>query len=151
MAGSPRARLRVLASALGLIGGVVCSISMVLAAVASVGVAAAAVGGSMSGMSANDSHHNPVIALLIQWGPAILVASIALITIAVALRGSRTALAVLAAGGLLYWGIYLQASLPIMYLAIVSGLVVWAVVVAWPLLDSNSRDLPATPKRGSVH
>ncbi len=132
--GVNRPLLSLLAGVVALLGAATCSLSMVLAVVAGVGAAAAAGAGSMSGMSGmggGTAQQPALLALLVQAGPVILIASVIGMSVSVMLRTRPGALPVLIAGSVLYWGMYLQPSGPVMYGAIVAGLGTWAAVIGW--------------------
>lgn len=125
--------LSVLAGVAALVGAATCSVTMVLAVVASVGAAAAGAG-AMSGMSGTGSsgvQQPGLLGVLVQAGPAILLASVVVMIVAVALRARIAVLPVLVAGGLLFGGMYLQSSAIVMYGAIVLGLATWLAVIVW--------------------
>ncbi len=72
-----------------------------------------------------------VIAFLIQAGPVILVVSIAAIVLAFGIRRRAAVIPAIAAGVLMFWGMYLQPRLEIMYAAIGLGLLGWAALYLW--------------------
>ncbi len=89
----------------------------------------------MSGMSGMD--HVPtrtgaggVSGFLLDHGPAILIASIILVTVALALRRPPAAVVAAAVGALMYWGMYVQSGLTVMYFTIGVGLVTWLALLA---------------------
>ena len=113
--------------ALGLLGSVACSGAMTAALLGIGGTAAAgaAAMGDMAGMSDPQPSVGPLASLvgfLIWAGPAILLLS--LIALVAATVGRRPAAGgiVLAAGALLYWGMYLQSGPELMVASIVIGL-----------------------------
>jgi hypothetical protein len=69
--------------------------------------------------------------LLLQYGPVILIISVAAMTLALAARRPISAIPAVLAGALLYWGMYGQANLPAVYAAIAIGLVVWTGLFFW--------------------
>lgn len=132
-------RLPMVAAGLGLFGSVACSVAMVLALVGLLGAGAASTA-SMAGMSADTSPalHSSlpaplanVLFFLVQTGPVILMVSVASLALAVATRRRAGLLPMAAAGIVLYWGMYLQASQLVMFAAIVVGLVAMAGTYTW--------------------
>jgi len=81
----------------------------------------------------------PGLIFLIQAGPMLLLASVVVMAVAVALRARLAVLAALVAGGLLYWGIYVQVSVGVTYVAIAFGLATWLAVIAWTKLRPRPR------------
>ena len=125
--------------ALGLVGGLLCSVSMVTASVGLVAAAGASVG-AMAGMSGT-GHAAPssatsapirvVVGFLISWGPLILIVSIAAMCLALWTRLKAAAVGALLAGTLLYWGMYGQANVAVMYATIAIGMVAWLSAYIW--------------------
>ena len=72
-----------------------------------------------------------ILAFLLQAGPTILPVSIGAFTLSLAIRQWATAIPILLAGGVIYWGMYGQRSLPVMYVTIALGLFGWGVVFLW--------------------
>lgn len=132
------------AAAAGLLGSIACSAAMVLPVLGIVSAGVAGAGASMAGMTKNSTQpaaSGPLaglLAALAQHGPAILVVSTLAITLAVALRRPLAAIPILAAGALLYWGMYLQPTLPAMYVSIVLGLAAWLAISAWLLVPRRT-------------
>ena len=125
--------------AAGLLGGFLCSVSMFAASVglaAAAGVAAGASGG-MPGMgpsAPNSTTSTPtgvVLEFLLAWGPLILAVSVVAITVGLWMRQKAAAVAGLLAGGLLYWGMYDQRNITVMYAAIAVGMAVWFSAFVW--------------------
>jgi hypothetical protein len=126
----------------GLVGTLVCSLSMVaapLGLIAAGGTAAAQ--GGMAGMGSGDqgagAAHSPGwLDVLLRWGPEILVVSVLLIVASVALRRRWAALPAIGGGLILYVGMYAQPNLAVMYGTIIVGtaLLVLAYVASlrWP-------------------
>jgi len=93
------------------------------------GATAAKDTGSMSGMSgmggsssAGSSSHSPGwLDGLTRFGPEILIISILLLVLAVGLRQRDAVVPALIGGLILYVGMYLQPSLPVMYTAMAIG------------------------------
>lgn len=112
-------------SAAGASGSLLCSFSMIAAAVglfASGGAAAAH--GSMSSMTAMNAQTGAGSRLpawldaLVRYGPWILVASLGLFLIGVGLRRRSVLVPAAVGGAILYVGMYRQSSLAVMYAAI---------------------------------
>lgn len=140
--GASRRRLGLAAGIGGLLGATTCSVSMVLGIVAGAGVASAAAGSSMSGMSSTAGtalNQSPVVAFLIREGPVILVVSIIALTLSAGLRRPWAAVPTVLAGAVLYAGMYLQPSVIVMYVAIALGLLAWTAVVIWTNLAKATR------------
>ena len=135
-------RLPAVAGALGILGSLACSTAMVMALLGLLGAgvaASASSAGDMAGMSSapppvphSSSLPAPLLSLfifLLQGGPVILIASIAATALAVGVRRRIALVPVALAGLALYWGMYLQSTRPVMYAAVVAGLV--ALVAAY--------------------
>lgn len=114
----------------GIGGSILCSLSMVAAAIglfASGGAAAAkGAGSSMAGMAGTGSGATPAhspgwLDVLIRFGPELLVVSIIILTIAVALRRPMASVPALLGGVILYVGMYAQPSLLWMYASMAFG------------------------------
>jgi len=91
--------------ALGITGGLICTATMVLPAL---GAAGAAAGGTQGMTGADESPRYGLVGTLTDVGPAILVVSTLLVTLGVCLRRPLAAVPALAAGAVLYWGMYAQ-------------------------------------------
>lgn len=137
--GGRRSGRRVWLGAAGLVGGLLCSVSMVAATVGQV-AAAGLSAGSVEGMPGMVESAPPgtssgpldvAVQLLIAWGPVILIGSA--IAMAAVLWKRRMAVVVGAVipAALLYWGMYGQRSVPIMYAAIAVGLAAWLGAYLW--------------------
>lgn len=72
-----------------------------------------------------------VVDFLVHAGPIILLISIVAIVLAFGIRRRAAVIPALGAGGLMYWGMYLQPRLGLMYAAIVLGLLGWAALYFW--------------------
>lgn len=153
-------RARVAAGVAGTCGSLACITSMVLPLVGLAGAGAAAgaqaSGGSMAGMgpapattaaSTASSHPGGVLGVLVTIGPELLVVSALLITVSLALRRRVAAIPALAAGALLYWGMYAQASDAVMYAAIAVGYVLWAATYVWTRVRRPRSTLAGLPAR----
>ena len=146
---SPRHAGRWSAAALGVLGSMACTASMIAAAV---GVGGAAVATSMAGMpgmtATGTGHRGGALGALVRLGPWLIVASALLVTAAFALtRRPVTAIPALVAGAVLYAGMYAQNSLPVMYASIAVGYLTWAALLLWV-----AHWRPMTPRRdGMAH
>lgn len=132
-----RAIVSACCSATGFAGSLACSFAMVAAAIGLFGAAGSVAArakrsmGAMGSMSSATAHPSDWLDYLVRNGPAILIASVALMTLAVALRRPVTAAPALAGGVILYVGMYRQQSLSWMYAAIAVGtLLLLAAIVA---------------------
>lgn len=119
----------------GLLGGIACTTSMTIAALGFVGAAvvqASHLKLTMADMNATSGpavhHSNPVLAFLIAAGPTILIVSAVLFTLSLGLRRRWTVVPALAVGALMYWGMYVQSSVTIMYVASGIGIVIWLLL-----------------------
>ncbi len=127
-----KGRLATLGGFVGLGGTLVCSLSMIAAAVGlfAAGGTAAAQGG-MAGMGSGhqggagaDVSHNPGwLDAILRFGPEILIVSVLLIVASVALRRRSAALPAIGGGVVLYVGMYAQPNLALMYTAMAVGTV----------------------------
>src|SRR6266568_6205960 len=119
---------------MGVLGTLACMGSMVLAVV---GVAGVGISASMAGMStgapgqAESLQHSGILAFLLQAGPVILLVSIGAFALSQATRRWVAAVAALLVGGVIYWGMYGQPRLPVMYVTMALGLLGWAVIFLW--------------------
>lgn len=139
--------IRVAAGALGFAGGIACSAAMILVALGVVAAGAASAGAGASGMAAmgasGAASANPLLSFLLDRGPTILLVSIALVAIGVATRRMTAAIYVLVAGAVMYWAMYEQPSLSIMYGGIVAGMLVWGA--SWAFAARGRRDAEPAP------
>jgi hypothetical protein len=119
-------------SIMGVLGTLTCMGAMVLAAVGVAGVGASA---AMAGMSpqgqATGGQPTSILAFLLQAGPVILLVSIGAFALSLATRRWVAAVPVLLVGGVIYWGMYGQSRLSVMYVTMVLGLLGWAVIFLW--------------------
>lgn len=156
-------RARMAAGVVGTCGSLACMASMVLPLVGLAGAAAAAgaqaSGASMAGMgpaptstskaitaaSSASSHPGGVLSVLVTIGPELLVVSILLVTVSLSLRRRVAAAPALAAGALLYWGMYAQASDSVMYATIAVGYAVWIAAYAWTRIRGAGNALAGRP------
>lgn len=125
---------------IGVLGTLACIGAMVLAAV---GVAGVGTSAAMSGMSAqgsvNQSQPASILAFLLQAGPVILLISMGAFALSLALRKWGAAVPVLLIGGVMYWGMYAQPRLPVMYVTMVLGLLGWVVLFLWVRRPRNRK------------
>ncbi len=118
----------------GVLGTLVCMGAMVLAAIGVAGVGAAAVMARMPmGSQGQATGGQPIgiLAFLVQAGPVILLVSIAAFALSLATRRWVAAIPALLLGGVIYWGMYGQPRLPVMYVTMTLGLLSWAVIFLW--------------------
>ena len=118
---------------MGVLGTLTCMGAMVLAiiGVAGVGVSASMGGMSPGGQSGSGGQPTAILALLLAAGPTILLISIGAFTLSLATRRWVAAILALLLGGVIYWGMYSQPRLPVMYITMVLGLLGWAVLFLW--------------------
>lgn len=128
--GQGRIRAATCCTAVGIAGSVACSASMTAAAVgvfaaggtaAARGTSSAMAGMGSSGQPGGVSHMPAWLDALIRFGPAITIVSVLLVIVAVTVRRRIAALPTVIGGVILYAGMYLQPSVPWMYVAIVVG------------------------------
>ena len=115
-------------AAIGLAGSLACATSMVLVAL---GVGASAAAAGMASMNQPARPQHGLLGLLIRIGPALLIASIVLVTVAFALRRPQAAAPALLAGAVLYVGMYAQSNQAIMYGSIAVGYAAWIGTYLW--------------------
>lgn len=125
---------------IGVLGTLTCMGAMVLAAVGVAGVGASA---AMAGMGpqgqATGGHPTSILAFLLQAGPVILLVSIGTFALSLATRRWVAAVPVLLVGGVIYWGMYGQSRLSVMYVTMVLGLLGWAVIFRLSCVASFAR------------
>ncbi|WP_298800437.1 hypothetical protein [uncultured Pseudonocardia sp.] len=118
--------------ALGLLGAaasLLCGAVMVLPVI---GIAGAGVAASSQGMAGMDGPApGGVLGVLTADGPLILGVSVLLVSLGLGLRRPVAAIPALAAGAVLYWGMYAQPSYPLMYLTLLVGFAAWAATYLW--------------------
>ena len=68
---------------------------------------------------------------LIREGPTILVVSMVAVALAFAIQRRAALIPAVLAGGLLYWGIYEQDDLTLMYVTSGVGLLMWVATYFW--------------------
>jgi len=68
---------------------------------------------------------------LVHAGPIVLLISIVAIVLAFGIRRRAAAIPALAAGAVMYWGMYLQPRLGLMDVGIVLGFFGWAALYFW--------------------
>jgi len=119
---------------MGVLGTLICMSAMLLAVLGVAGVGASAV---MAGMpmgsqgQAASGQPTSILTFLLQAGPVILLVSIGAFALSLATRRWVTVIPALLVGGIIYWGMYGQPSLPVMYITMVLGLLGWAVILLW--------------------
>ncbi len=133
--------------ALGITGGLICTATMVLPAL---GAAGAAAGGTQGMTGADEPPRYGLVGTLTDVGPAILVVSTLLVTLGVGLRRPLAAVPALAAGAVLYWGMYAQPSYPVMYLTLALGFTGWLATYLWARGHGPPRPDPLHPRTGST-
>jgi hypothetical protein len=118
-----------LAGILGLLGGLVCAAAMILPAL---GVAGAGVVG-MARMTSGAGAVRPggLLGFLLSYGPALILISTVAFTASIGLRRPIGTWTALLGGLVMYWGMYGQAGLTIMYATIVLGIVLWVGLYVW--------------------
>ncbi|MBN9392178.1 MAG: hypothetical protein J0I20_29340 [Chloroflexi bacterium] len=118
----------------GVLGTLICMGAMLLAVIGVAGVGASAV---MAGMpmgsqgQAASGQPTSILTLLLQAGPVILLVSIGAFALSLATSRWVSVIPALLMGGIIYWGMYGQPSLPVMYITMVLGLLGWAVILLW--------------------
>ena len=132
------------AGALGVLGSMACTASMIAAAV---GVGGAAAVTSMAGMTGTGSGHpGGALGALVRIGPGLIVASVLLVTVAFALsRRPVTAIPALVAGAVLYAWMYAQDSVPVMYASIAVGYLTWAALALWAAHNPAAQRMSSGP------
>lgn len=118
------------AGALGAVGSVTCAGSMA-AILVTAGVGAAGASTSMAAMAGSTRHLTGFLGAMNTAGPAILVVSMVLVAVSFALRRPLAGAVVLLAGGVLYWGMYGQTSIAVMYVSLAIGFAVWVATYFW--------------------
>ena len=118
----------------GVLGTLICMGAMLLAVIGVAGVGASA---GMAGMpmgsqgQAASGQPTSILTLLLQAGPVILLVSIGAFALSLATSRWVSVIPALLMGGIIYWGMYGQPSLPVMYITMVLGLLGWAVILLW--------------------
>ena len=118
----------------GVLGTLVCMGAMVLAAIGVAGVGATAVmAGMPMGSQGQATSGQPIgiLAFLMQAGPVILLVSIAAFALSLAVKRWVAVIPTLLVGGFIYWGMYDQPHLPVMYVTMAFGLLGWAIIFLW--------------------
>jgi len=116
----------------GVLGTLTCMGAMVLAVIGVAGVgASAAIAGMSMGTQVTSGLHPGLLAFLLQAGSTILLISIGTFALSLATRRWVAAIPALLAGGVIYWGMYGQPRLPVMYVTMALGLLSWAPVFLW--------------------
>lgn len=151
MSGGVKGKLTAAVLLAGLLGAFGCTGAMVLAVVGTAGVAVSAGTGEMDSMAAMGSHATSmsgaqpgVLGFFVHNGPIILLVSVAAVVASLAARRKAVAVPALLAGAVLYWGMYGQGRLVVMYGAIIISALVWATAYIWTARQSH-RSLQAQP------
>lgn len=112
---------------LGIVGCVVCTVSMTLAAIGVAGAAATSAASGMAGMggATAPAHQAAWLTFVLQYGPEILGVSVILVSISLFLKRKLAVWAGVGGGGILYWGMYLQPSIILMYGTAVVTMIIW--------------------------
>lgn len=140
---------RTITGLFGVMGCILCLISMVIPVVGAIGSASAAAGmASMDRMSSTGPQSAAIppgsLGFLLHFGPEILGVSILLVAISLELRQKILAVPALAAGALLFWGMYGQRDSVMMYSMLGVAFAVWAALyVKWVL--PFSRKMASSP------
>lgn len=117
---------------IGVLGTLTCIGAMVLAVVGVTGVGASAAMAGMGAQGQAGSFQAPsILVFLLQAGPVILLVSIGAFALSLAVKRWVAAIPALLVGGALYWGMYSQPRLPVMYVTIALGLFGWGVLFLW--------------------
>ncbi len=95
--------------------------------------------------TSGSSHPGGLLGVLVTIGPELLVVSVLLVAVSFALRRPVAALPALIAGALLYWGMYSQASVVVMYVTIVVAYLAWAAIYVWNRTRPRRGSLDAIP------
>ena len=124
----------------GGVGALACSVTMTLAALGVIGLAAAA-SGSMAGMEGMGSGSSgqtsssgllgSLVRFLVQVGPPLLIISAAAIGVSLGMRRRVAVIPAVLAAVVMYAGMYLQSGVPVMYAAIIFGLIAWISLYIW--------------------
>ena len=117
----------------GVLGTLTCMGAMILAVIGIAGVGASA---SMAGMRSgvqggNGGQPTSILPFLLQAGPVILLVSITAFALSLAMKRWVVAIPALLVGGVIYWGMYSQPRLPVMYVTMALGLLSWAIIFLW--------------------
>lgn len=133
---------------LGIIGCVVCTVSMTLAAIGVAGAAATSAASGMAGMSGGSppTHEASWLTFLLQYGPEILGISVLFISISFFLKRKIAVIPGMVGGAILYWGMYMQPSVPWMYGSMAIAAIIWMVAYVCyspRALRANQRRLPS--------
>lgn len=116
----------------GVLGTLTCMGAMVLAVIGVAGVStSAAMAGMSMGTQATRGQHPGLLAFLLQAGPVILLVSVGAFALSFATRRWEAAIPTLLVGGIIYWGMYAQQNLAVMYITMALGLFCWALIFLW--------------------
>lgn len=138
---------------IGVLGALVCMGTMVLAAIGFVGAGAGAVMGGMSRGSAvqvNGSQAtSSFLNTLLQAGPQLLIFFVIVFALSFALRSWLATSTALVVGGVMYWGMYGQSDLAVMYLTMGLSLLGWLAIFMYVRGFSGNRNRNTLPKSQS--
>jgi len=114
----------------GMLGTLTCMGAMILAVIGVAGVGASA---SMAGMNPGGNSSQPAsfLAFLLQAGPVMLLVSIAVFALSLTVKQWVAIIPALLVGGVIYWGMYGQPNLPLMYVTMALGLLCWISLFLW--------------------
>ncbi len=129
-----RARARSKSDALGLagvVGTLACFTAMATTAGGSVGITASTAMSAMAGMGAQGQTTSAPLGVLVDEGPLITAISVVLIALSLRLRRKAAVLPAFLGGGLIYWGMYQQADMPLMYVSLLLGVLLWGMAYVW--------------------
>lgn len=117
----------------GVMGCILCLISMVIPVVGAIGSASAAAGMASMGRLSSTGPQSAAtpsgpLGFLLHFGPEILGVSILLVALSLGLRQKILAVPALAAGALLFWGMYGQRDSAMMYTTLGVAFAVWATL-----------------------
>lgn len=117
----------------GVLGTLTCMGAMILAVIGVAGEGASASMARMSpgAQSGNGGPPTSILAFLLQAGPVILLVSIAAFALSLAVKRWVAVIPVLLVGGVIYWGMYGQPNLPLMYVMMALGLLCWISLFLW--------------------
>ena len=123
------------ATVTGAAGSLACTVAMTAALAGAFGTGAAAGARTITARHLMPGMATPApggpLGRLIESGPQILAVSALLVTAGLARRRPLAAVPAAAAGALLWWGMYAQANLGVMYTAVVLAYATWTTAWLW--------------------
>ena len=141
---------QVIFGTIGVLGALICMGTMVLAAI---GIAGAGAGAVMVGMSKGSAEQvngsqstGGFLNTLLQAGPMILIFSIIVFALSLVLRNWLAASTALMVGSVMYWGMYGQPDLAVMYLTMGLSLLGWFGIFMYVRGFSGNRNLNTLTK-----